>query len=178
VEPYYQPTVYVAVRAYYAQNTPSKEALAYSNEETVEVGDSTIGPASDVKSDFPEPIEPYPALPNKGCFIATAAYGYYSAPQVMALREFRDRYLMTNGPGRAFVQLYYRVSPPAAQFITEHPSLKPVVRVGLAPAVGTALFMTGTSSAVKLLVFMMMLSLALYVRRKRINRLPEEGTGQ
>jgi hypothetical protein len=70
-----------------------------------------------------------------GCFIATAAYGSWLAPEVVELREFRDRYLLTNGPGQAFVDWYYRVSPPAAAFIAEHESLKTAVRWGLIPVV-------------------------------------------
>ena len=70
-----------------------------------------------------------------GCFIATAAWGSGLAPEVVTLREFRDRYLLTNGPGQAFVEWYYRVSPPAAAFIAEHESLKTAVRWGLTPVV-------------------------------------------
>ena len=70
-----------------------------------------------------------------GRFIATAAYGSYLAPEVMVLRGFRDRYLLTNGPGQAFVDLYYRFSPPIAAFIKEHDSLKEAVRWGLTPVV-------------------------------------------
>lgn len=70
-----------------------------------------------------------------GCFIATAAYGSYLAPEVLTLREFRDRYLLTNRPGQAFVAWYYRVSPPVAAFIAEHESLKDAVRWGLTPVV-------------------------------------------
>jgi hypothetical protein len=91
---------------------------------------------------------PFPDLPNKGCFIATAAYGYYSAPQVQALREFRDRYLMTNA-GRAFVALYYRYGLIGAEFANAHAWLKPVVRTVLMPAVGGALFLTRTSLLTK-----------------------------
>ena len=69
------------------------------------------------------------------CFIATAAYGSGLAPEVLTLREFRDRYLLTNGPGQAFVDWYYRVSPPVAAFIAEHESLKTAVRWGLTPVV-------------------------------------------
>jgi len=64
-----------------------------------------------------------------GCFIATAAYGSPLHPYVRVLREFRDRYLMTNSPGRAFVRLYYRYSPPVAELIKEYPFLKYPVRL-------------------------------------------------
>jgi hypothetical protein len=71
------------------------------------------------------------------CFIATAAYGTPMAEEIQILRGFRDEYLLTNSPGQAFVHLYYQVSPPIAEFITEHPSLKPIVRAGLMPVVAT-----------------------------------------
>lgn len=70
-----------------------------------------------------------------GCFIATAAYGSYLAPEVMTLREFRDSYLMTNSIGNSFVAWYYRVSPPAADLIASNESLRCVVRLGLTPIV-------------------------------------------
>ncbi len=70
-----------------------------------------------------------------GCFIATAAYGSYLHPQVKILRNFRDQYLMTNASGRAFVELYYRLSPPAAAFIHKHETLRILVRLLLTPIV-------------------------------------------
>ena len=73
--------------------------------------------------------------PAGGCFIATAAYGTPMAEEIQILRDFRDEYLLTNPVGQTLVDLYYRNSPPIAEFITEHPSLKPIVRAGLLPAV-------------------------------------------
>ena len=70
-----------------------------------------------------------------GCFIATAAYGSYLHPKVAELRSFRDRYLLTNAPGRLFVALYYRVSPPLARVIAEHDLLRAAARGLLVPLV-------------------------------------------
>jgi len=86
-----------------------------------------------------------------GCFVATAAYGSGLEPEVVALREFRDRYLLTNGPGQAFVDWYYRVSPPVAAFIAEHESLKTAVRWWLAPVIVAVKYPTAVLAVVLLL---------------------------
>jgi len=71
-----------------------------------------------------------------GCFIATAAYGSYFAPYVKILRNFRDMVLLTNSAGQAFVDWYYRTSPPIADFIAKSEILKGSVRIMLLPLVG------------------------------------------
>jgi hypothetical protein len=121
---------------------------------------------------FPEAYLYNPNLQNKGCFIATAAYGYYDAPQVQALRDLRDRYLETNSAGRAFVKWYYEYGPIGAAALNEHPWLKPVVRTALMPAVGGALFLTRTSPATRLLVLFLLIIMtaALVIYKKNIRR--------
>jgi hypothetical protein len=75
---------------------------------------------------------------GKGCFIATAAYGSPLAPQVQRLREVRDRYLLPNPAGRAFVAVYYKVSPPLANLIRGSEALRTGVRVTLVPVLAWA----------------------------------------
>lgn len=65
---------------------------------------------------------------SRACFIATAAYGSPDAPEVEQLRRFRDRRLLTNRAGTAFVRAYYRVSPPLAHLIARKPRLRQAVR--------------------------------------------------
>ena len=67
--------------------------------------------------------------------MATAAYGSPMEDEVVVLREFRDRYLMTNTSGRKFVALYYATSPPLANFIARHESMRTAARIGLIPIV-------------------------------------------
>jgi len=65
-----------------------------------------------------------------GCFIATAAYGTDTAGELDILREFRDAVLLPNSLGAKFVSLYYKTSPPLANFISQHEILRTAVRVG------------------------------------------------
>jgi hypothetical protein len=85
-------------------------------------------------------------LKEMGCFIATAAYGDPSHPDVEILRQFRDRYLMKSRLGRDFVRLYYRYSPPVAKFVAKYPFLRAVSRAALYPmvAVCSLLLKSGT----------------------------------
>jgi hypothetical protein len=71
-----------------------------------------------------------------GCFIATAAFGSPMAGQVEILRNFRDRYLLTNAPGQKFVAWYYQNGPLAANWIKDKPWARAAVRAALYPLIG------------------------------------------
>ncbi|HIJ95069.1 MAG TPA: S8 family serine peptidase [Desulfuromonadales bacterium] len=102
-----------------------------------------------------------------GCFIATAAYGSYLHPSVQLLRNFRDHTLLTNAPGRAFVALYYRLSPPVAHFIAQHEIVRTLARWLLTPLVLMILH-----PLVMSIVMLLACTAALYCRSYLWHRMP------
>jgi len=70
---------------------------------------------------FPFPFE---------CFIATAAYGTDTAEEINILREFRDVILLPSSLGAELVSIYYEISPPIAEVISQHDFLRTAVKVG------------------------------------------------
>jgi len=93
------------------------------------------------------------------------------AEEIEVLRAFRDGYLLTNPLGQALVELYYKTSPPVAQFITDHPGLKPVVRAGLTPAVLMTAVVINTTAQEKMAIvisFVLVSALlAIWAARRR-----------
>jgi len=88
-------------------------------------------------------------------------------PHVKILRDFRDKYLFSSCVGRMLVKCYYKYSPPIAEFIIEHETLKTVVRVSLIPLVAfsyAALHLTIT--VIILFIFFIEISILILHYRK------------
>jgi len=70
---------------------------------------------------------------GRSCFVATVVYLSVTAPQVEALRDYRDNVLMKSSVGRAFVDFYYSgAGEKTADFIKRQlPSTIPLIRRGL-----------------------------------------------
>jgi YVTN family beta-propeller protein len=104
---------------------------------TVNVGNSPISLGNFI-GDVPDP--PTGAVlysgGGSGCFIATAAFGSQKEQNVRILQEFRDIVLLSHPLGEFIVSLYYRISPPIADFIRDRNTLRAWVRLCLLPLVG------------------------------------------
>lgn len=144
-----------------------------SPELSVRVGPAQESAPSNELTGIPEEIQPFPVLPDQegaGCFIATAAYGHFSHPQVQLLRDFRDRFLLTNSPGRAFTNWYYRHSPAAAAFIAERATLRMLTRWALLPLIGLAWLMLHAFAPALAAMMLCAILTAVLARRIRTAR--------
>lgn len=63
-----------------------------------------------------------------GCYIATAVYGSYDAPEVVVLRRFRDERLQRTALGRGVITAYYALSPALARRLPKHRKLSSQIR--------------------------------------------------
>ncbi len=110
--------------------------------------------------------------PQGFCFIATAAYGSYQHPFVQILRDFRDEALLPTASGRAFVDWYYRTSPPYAAWIARHDAARFVVRILLWPVIGLAWLHLHLALWQEIILLALVVAVLL---RRRIRRALAEG---
>jgi peptide/nickel transport system substrate-binding protein len=77
---------------------------------------------------------------KSGCLIATAAFESELAPQVQALRDFRDGIALKTMAGSSFMNVfngwYYSFSPQVADYERDAPWLKSTVRASIYPLLG------------------------------------------
>ena len=99
---------------------------------------------------------------GSGCFIATAAYGSNMDRHVKALTKFRDKCLVTNLIGRRIVKSYYRFSPPIADYLSNHPVERAIVRYALIPITGIAYLSLFIHPLALLFAFFFMLLTGIY----------------
>lgn len=102
-------------------------------DEDCEGPDATCGPPSQDQCPGGTCMA-WPICPN--CYIATATFGTELEGKTDILRSFRDEYLLNNTVGKAFVEAYYKYSPPIAHYIAQREWLKTVVRILLQPVIG------------------------------------------
>ncbi len=101
-----------------------------------------------------------------GCFIATAAYGTPMAQEINVLRDARDSYLLNNTLGTAFVDTYYRLSPPVADAVAKSPVLSATIRFVLTPIV----FLIKSPW----LLLLALLSLCAFLGRAKVRTKPQQ----
>lgn len=65
---------------------------------------------------------------KEGCYIATAVYGSYDAPEVLVLRKFRDEVLKQSALGRIFIKTYYVLSPSIAIKMKKMKSVNHIIK--------------------------------------------------
>jgi len=160
-----QPAYHVAVTA--LDGTQDRNESAFSADQRLALGPASASAPSNELTAAPDVTVPVPDLPDKGCFVATAAYGASWEPQVEILRDFRDRYLSRLAPGRLLIDWYYAHGPTAAAALQQHKGLKPMARAALTPLVWIALVVLATSAAEKLVLAALLL---LLIGRRRVEQ--------
>ena len=130
----------------------------------------TMDADKSIKANFMEEFEEiWEDVKKTPCFIATAAYESPSHPHVRILRDFKDEYLMNRKWGRKLVGLYYRYSPPMADFISSNKFLKFPVRQSLLPFVTVSyliLTLGPVSTGLLFLSVFLSILLAVFLPRK------------
>lgn len=70
-----------------------------------------MGYVDKIKKYDPSYNTPTVDISGSGCYVATCVYGSYDCPEVWTLRRYRDNTLAESWYGRAFIHMYYAISP-------------------------------------------------------------------
>jgi hypothetical protein len=108
----------------------SPPAYATSNagdrQNTMGIQHSAIQQTTASMNSAPSPATS-PKSSSSWCFIASQVYGPDSW-ETNVLRQWRDEKLLPTAVGRAFVVIYYQVSPPIARLLSDSPLLGRLTR--------------------------------------------------
>ncbi|MHC9543074.1 MAG: CFI-box-CTERM domain-containing protein [Vulcanimicrobiota bacterium] len=107
---------------------------------------------------------------RSGCFIATAAFGSYEEKHVCILREFRDRFLLTNPTGKLCVRFYYEHSPAMARFIASRPWARSLTRAALLPLIGASFLSLHNMPALLALIAFALLSTGYMMKKMKATK--------
>ena len=101
-----------ATESGYKNKSKAVEALKRAQALGYDISDEKIKEITENIVDTPAVQETVNNEKSKGgCYVATCVYGSYDCPPVWTLRRFRDNNLSKSVFGRAFIRLYYSVSP-------------------------------------------------------------------
>lgn len=104
--------------------------------QTTTITEISTAPGPTVTKTITETVTSAQVAPSR-CLIATAAFGSEIAPQVQALREFRDGFVMKTFAGENFMNafnvFYYSWSPYVAQAEYGNEALRAIIRTSIYP---------------------------------------------
>lgn len=115
---------YIIIQMEYIESIVVKYVISRSPDLTIPLMDNQIA----YMKEFIEASEQKKKQKKKGCFIATAVYGDYNAPEVCVLRCFRDNVLDKSALGRMFIRTYYAISPSIANWLRTHDEVSLAVK--------------------------------------------------
>lgn len=126
---------FLKVETYLVKKTGDPDTINEAREQAIEELDQIIERFSDDEDVYLEARKRKDKLESQknkadasNCFIATAVYSSYDAPEVLILREFRDQILVRSIFGRGFISSYYFTSPPIARWLEKSHRAKLIVR--------------------------------------------------
>ena len=122
------------VRTHIETDDPVPDNTGTDGNVGFEPGDDGLPPRLPPQPDDPNEDhgEHTPSLSeNEDCFVATAAYRDRQHPDVVLLRQFREKVLRHSSPGRAFIDFYWWIGPKIARPVYRHPTLGRVSKLPL-----------------------------------------------
>lgn len=122
----------------YQDGEPSGDSVLVRDVPDVETEPQIPTRDPDEDPEFPDDEGENDDGSDKSCFVATAAYGDGSHPDVVTLRKFRDEVLVNSPLGRAFIRTYWVCGPVIAKGVNAKGPTGSVVRKSLSPFVSSA----------------------------------------